>query len=79
MGPEDLLLLHNRGHAELLVELEGRARAIRSVRGARAERTRALRRAADGARATIRRSLTGRPLSGDRTPAQACDVACATA
>jgi hypothetical protein len=82
MGPEYLLLLHNLGHAELLVELEGRARAIRAMREARAERIRALRRAADGAGASIRRAaraLTGRPGAVDRAPAHACDPACATA
>jgi hypothetical protein len=82
MGPEYLLLLHNLGHAELLVELEGRARAIRAAREARAARIRALRQAAAGAGPSIRRAagrLTGRPLTVDRAPAHACDPACATA
>jgi hypothetical protein len=78
MGPECLLLLHNLGHAELLVELEGRARAIRE---ARAARIRALRQAAAVAGPSIRRAagrLTGRPRTVDRAPAYACDPACAT-
>jgi hypothetical protein len=81
MGPEQLLLLHNLRHVELLVELEDHARAVRATRKARAERIRALRQAADGAVESLRQTagvLTGHPRTAARAT-DVCDGACAPA